>query len=261
MKDLPLKLTLEPYHFPSLNSTITWAKHHLSHFTSSKLVRISADEQTQGYGQYGRPWLTARGESVAITYGMILPPKCHLTVHRLHLLSVSALDWLKSRGLNVLLRWPNDLIVEGAKLGGLIGEQIVTPQGALLLCSLGINIHLSPSLAAQIDQPTTSLSHHIHNLPSPMEAIHAIDTRFLRALNKYAVAGFSPYYNAWKEALSPQPDESISLKHHETTYHGITRSIHPDGGLTLTLPSGEIKTFFSGSLVKHRSKNGELPPN
>ena len=101
---------------------------------------VSARVQTSGYGQHGRNWSAVPGR--ALTFSIWIPgiPVAHLTI-RAALGMAEALDMVLPPGL-VRLKWVNDLVVEGRKLGGILAEGLSggSPDRTGTVLGIGINL-------------------------------------------------------------------------------------------------------------------------
>ncbi len=94
---------------------------------------VVADEQTAGRGRFGRSWISPRGglyATVILSQGPLLSLKAGLAVVRA----------LRSRGINAGLKWPNDVLVEGRKIAGVLIETA----GELALVGIGLNLTSTP---------------------------------------------------------------------------------------------------------------------
>ena len=101
---------------------------------------VVADEQTAGRGRMERRWEAPRGTALLVSF--VLP--------RDPLLSLAAgVAAAEACGPDVKLKWPNDLLLGGHKLGGILVEN--TPDRAI--CGIGINLTSAPDGAARLDQP------------------------------------------------------------------------------------------------------------
>ena len=129
---------------------------------------IMADYQTQGRGQWGNSWQSVSAENLMCS--IAFQPNYPLQ-EQIRLSWYSALMWqqcLRRFGVHALIKWPNDLYVDGKKIGGLLIEQQL--KGAKLewvVLGCGINVNHNPGLAmstsildetGQRFQPTTVLT-------------------------------------------------------------------------------------------------------
>lgn len=117
-----------------------------------------ANHQTAGRGRFDRTWLDTPGES--LTFSMLIYPD----VPAEFLLSLPLAAGLGvqralfSCGIDAKLKWPNDVLVGGKKICGLLCENVTTPAGqTAVIIGIGINVNLSAEFVASIDQPATSM--------------------------------------------------------------------------------------------------------
>ncbi|MDF1488907.1 biotin--[acetyl-CoA-carboxylase] ligase [Tessaracoccus caeni] len=108
-------------------------------------VRI-ADEQTSGRGRLARTWVSPARSSVAIS--VLLKPEHGPTAWGwLSLLAgmaiTEALEELSPAGVSVELKWPNDVLIDGKKVCGILSERIEHADGARAVVGMGINIALT----------------------------------------------------------------------------------------------------------------------
>jgi BirA family biotin operon repressor/biotin-[acetyl-CoA-carboxylase] ligase len=136
--------------FASLESTSTYVKTHLQSLPLRGVV--VAKEQTGGRGQFGRQWESPLG-GIYMTLFFPWPP--HLMPPREMSLDAARLlkQILVSKGVNVHLKWPNDLLIEGKKVGGILTEIL----DHTIIIGIGLNVNLSQEAFIKVDQPATSL--------------------------------------------------------------------------------------------------------
>lgn len=114
---------------------------------------VFAHEQTSGKGRFGRTWISKEGDS--LTFSMIF--RAYADHPRPYLVAMAAS--LAAAGvLHCQLRWPNDLVVGGLKLGGILTELLPDSQGRLVpVVGIGINLNQS-AFPPEIETIATSLS-------------------------------------------------------------------------------------------------------
>ncbi|MFK7872601.1 MAG: biotin--[acetyl-CoA-carboxylase] ligase [Oligoflexales bacterium] len=128
--------------FNTLDSTSNEARRQLEAGVPPSFA-IRARQQTQGRGTQGRQWLSGEG-SLALTL------VCSYTSHWAPSLQAGVIvaEWLeRCVGLEIGLKWPNDLMVRGEKIGGILCETHHTQTGSVLMIGIGIN--LKKNLSAQ----------------------------------------------------------------------------------------------------------------
>jgi len=105
---------------------------------------VIADHQTAGRGRLDRRWEAPTGSALLVSF--VLPPD--------PLLSLAAgVAAAEACGPSVRLKWPNDLLLEGRKLGGILVET----RGEKAICGIGVNLTWAPGGAASLDQPRDEL--------------------------------------------------------------------------------------------------------
>jgi len=138
------------FHYNTVGSTNDTAKEYSQTATDSFV--ITADKQTAGRGRRGRSWVSLDG-NLFFSVGLKFELK---NLGRLVLLSsLSLLQTIKSLNLNadVKLKWPNDVLLNGAKVSGMLLEK---GAGDFMVVGIGVNIKHSPD-SAQMLYKTTSL--------------------------------------------------------------------------------------------------------
>ncbi|QQS41530.1 MAG: biotin--[acetyl-CoA-carboxylase] ligase [Acidobacteriota bacterium] len=113
---------------------------------------VVADEQTEGRGRHGRTWVSAPG--AGLYFSAVLRPK--LEPRDLPLLTLASAvavnDVLKELyDISTDIKWPNDLLVEGRKIAGILAETTETEDGTAVVVGIGINLrssHLPEELAS-----------------------------------------------------------------------------------------------------------------
>ncbi|NGX60751.1 MAG: Bifunctional ligase/repressor BirA [Chlamydiae bacterium] len=141
------------HHFEILSSTNDWTKENLASFSQDCLTVVSSDEQTKGRGQFGRNWVSPPQKNLYVTFCFFPKGEMHEPLTYTHQFAHAIAKLLEDYGIHCHVKHPNDLFVEGKKIGGILSE---TSQGAVLI-GLGLNCNMTKEELAHIDQPATSL--------------------------------------------------------------------------------------------------------
>lgn len=123
---------------------------------------LAADHQTAGRGRLDRTWVTPAG--AALTFSVLLRPD-GVPVSRwpwLPLLTgVAVVEGVRrATGLDCALKWPNDVLVTGAKVAGILVERVDTPHGAAAVVGVGLNVSQSREELPSGDATSLRLSGH-----------------------------------------------------------------------------------------------------
>lgn len=139
-------------HFETISSTNNWAKEHLDQFDKSRLTIVTADEQTQGYGQRKQRWVSNKGDGLWVSFCFYVeesPDGLVLT----RVMAESLVKFLKQHGVAGTIKWPNDLLVDGKKIAGVLCEIC----DHWVVIGVGLNINMKQESLDKIDQPATSI--------------------------------------------------------------------------------------------------------
>jgi BirA family biotin operon repressor/biotin-[acetyl-CoA-carboxylase] ligase len=157
---------------------------------SAGAVLLAAELQTAGRGRHGRRWRSARGAGA--TFSIRRPMRCEQ--RRLVGLSVAvgissarALRRLGARG--VALKWPNDLMVNRRKLGGILIETRPAAPGSVVIVGIGINCRAQPRFGARLGRGVAALDEVLQRAVSRNTVIGAVAREVLGALCAWERAG------------------------------------------------------------------------
>jgi BirA family transcriptional regulator, biotin operon repressor / biotin---[acetyl-CoA-carboxylase] ligase len=150
---------------------------------SARPVLLAAELQTAGRGRHGRRWRSARGAGA--TFSIRRPMGCEQ--RKLNGLSIAigqssarALRGLGARG--VTLKWPNDLMANRRKLGGILIETRPRDGGSVAIVGIGINCRSQPRLAARLGRGVAALDQLLRRPLSRNAVIGAVAREVLAAL-------------------------------------------------------------------------------
>ncbi len=230
--------------FDTLDSTSAEAKRRARDGEHGPLW-IVAVEQTAGYGRRGRSWESAAGN---FTGTFLFEPEgdAALFGQLSFVIALAVFDAVEPmvRSGALSLKWPNDVLGEGAKLAGLLLERIDHDGAALVAVGVGVNIASAPqdlpykatTLAALSDAPT----------PSPEQLVCAVDAAFQRRYALWAGQGFSPIREAWlARARGVGDDIRVRLPNEECS--GVFAGIDQTGALILA--QGETRRLVAAGEI------------
>lgn len=201
---------------------------------------VQAQRQQSGYGRQKRSWLSPEG-NLYVTFALT-PPCGQNDCYQLSFVSALAVyDVIRAclpRDISVSLKWPNDVLLSGKKVAGILLEYHDAPQA--LLVGIGLNSALSP-----LDTATDLKTHGDDRSVSRLlkELIHFFTNRYDQWRNK----GFSSICQDWM-AVGPLKGERLTITHQKGVFHGLYEGLDPYGALILATASGK-KMFFSGDVL------------
>jgi len=227
----------------STDSTQRWAKRHLKELDLSAMTCIYTSSQTDGIGVHGHKWYSPSTENIYATFVFSVPAALHHIGNLAQLLSLSAAFVLEEHKISPILKWPNDLMLDGKKLGGILCETTTEKENVIALAGIGLNVNMPAEDLALIDQPATSLLAHTNHSWNYKELLCQIGDRFLVDLEQYEEEGFVPFYEAYCKRM-----RYIGSPLHIEGQRALIESIYPDGRLVVVLPSGEKIITATGSI-------------
>jgi BirA family biotin operon repressor/biotin-[acetyl-CoA-carboxylase] ligase len=118
---------------------------------------IVANEQTAGRGTFKKRWVSPPGVNIYATFHFQLPRDDPRIPTLAILMAKSLATVLTKEGLSPVIKWPNDLLLNGKKLSGVLCETEFHEDVVELFLGVGINVNLERQETEQIDQPATSL--------------------------------------------------------------------------------------------------------
>ena len=209
---------------------------------------VLAEYQTRGRGRGANQWLAAPAAGLCISMGWHFDsaPK---TLPALSLATgVVLADCLAGLGpQKINLKWPNDLLYGGAKLGGILIESRGQLAGEIdVIIGIGINIDMSTALARRIDQKVTDLVQVFGYRPSRNQLAGGIINGMFRMLNNYNRQGFESYIDRWR-ALDSIRGNDVVLRRAAGEVRGRVVDIDENGFLLMEV-NGSTSRYSSGEL-------------
>lgn len=210
---------------------------------------VLAEYQTAGRGRGGNQWLAAPASSICLSLGWHFdsgPDSLTALSLAVGVAVAEALDRAGCRGIG--LKWPNDIVVDGAKLGGILIESRAQNAGAWdVVIGIGINIHLPADLADSIGRHVTDVARMLAPSP-PRRNELAADTinHALSMLGTFGEQGFAPFMERWR-ALDYTRGKTVRLLQANTECTGQVIDIDDKGMLIMSI-NGERKKFSSGEV-------------
>lgn len=168
--------------FDSIDSTNTYAKSHANEFVSDELTCIIAEEQTGGRGQFGRKWISPKGVNLTVTLFF------HLSKDTQHIETLAIFmakclkEVLEASNIHATLKWPNDLLLNGKKLAGVLCETVFNPGTIQVILGFGLNVNMEQIDLLQIDQKATSLKQETGLIWNKETLLEQILNHFVRAI-------------------------------------------------------------------------------
>ena len=235
------------YLFRTIGSTNDEAK-LLADSGAPEGLLVIAEEQTAGRGRTGRTWITPLGQALAIS--LVLRPSLLPVEQGTQLTMLAGLAVCQAveqvTGLHPQLKWPNDVLLSGKKVAGLLVETALRgDQLDYAVLGLGLNVNFAPPPEA-VDFPATSLQAEAHAELDRLPLLHAILER-LEALYPQVGASDQALYQAWSARLA-MVGEPIVVRTAEGDQSGVLEGVTPEGALLLKQADGQTLKLLAGDV-------------
>ena len=144
-----------------------------------------------------------------------------------------------------VLKWPNDVLIDKAKVAGILVESTMIGSDIIAMIGFGINLAVAPSVA---ERDITAIGVHAQK-PDAVQFLQALDARLSHWLEEWSYGtGFDVIRAAWLLRSYPL-GEYITVRSGENAVHGSFDGLDADGALRLCKPTGEIERFHFGDVA------------
>jgi BirA family biotin operon repressor/biotin-[acetyl-CoA-carboxylase] ligase len=212
---------------------------------------LATVEQTAGRGRLGRRWRTVPGSALLFSLAWPTRTAPALLPAAALVAGVALAETLQPDGARLQLKWPNDLLLDGRKLGGVLAELAVDAAGArTLVLGVGINLWCDPAQRAEIDRPVAALTEcwPAAALAAQREAwLARLAQALLQALAGFEAEGFVPFHARYTQRLAWR-DEDVELTEQQTRLaRGRLYGVDREGRLLVAI-DGRLRACVAGEL-------------
>jgi BirA family transcriptional regulator, biotin operon repressor / biotin---[acetyl-CoA-carboxylase] ligase len=204
---------------------------------------IWAKSQNAGRGRYGRAWSSPPGNLYVSL--LLRPAASPATALQLGFVAAVALAEALDRRVAaaaLAVKWPNDLLLNGRKIAGMLLESATGNRGVLDWLILGMGINLA-SFPVGTAFPATSLANDGYPVPAPAEVLTDLCNSFAAWRARWAEAGFEPVRQAWLRRAYRR-GEAIEIRLERERCQGVFADLDASGALVLD-PAGGPRRLVS----------------
>lgn len=216
---------------------------------------VLAEQQTAGRGRQGRSWLSPRGN---VFLSVLLRPA--LPAHYLTLVPLAAgvavCEALGEAGLEARLKWPNDLLVRGRKLAGVLAEASSGSGGLeAVVLGVGVNVGLDPrDLPLEIRESTTSISAETRREADTVAVAAAVLARLTLWYHALDREGPDRVLGEWRTRSVPWWGRTVEVLSGDRILRGVALGLDERGALLLEREDGVTVAVLSGEARELRLK-------
>jgi BirA family transcriptional regulator, biotin operon repressor / biotin---[acetyl-CoA-carboxylase] ligase len=234
-------------YFDSIGSTndeaLAWAA-----TDAPDLSLVIADEQTAGRGRLGRKWFTPKGSALA--FSLMLRPTAEEKPHLSRTVGLAALavaESLRKRELDAQIKWPNDVLIQGQKVCGILVESVWSGEDVdCAVIGIGVNVlKESVPLADNLLFPATSIEQELEQPPDRVEILSDILATLLALRPRMITDGFIVQW----EGLLAFRGETVQVETgNMPPISGKINGLDTDGSLRLLNEHGDTVTVRFGDV-------------
>lgn len=233
------------HYFKETESTNTIAREIAN--TVGEGVVVIAESQTQGRGRLGRKWISPEG---GIWLSIILKPKIQpLYAPRITLLAgVSVAKTIRSLGLQAMIKWPNDVLINEKKVCGILTE-IEAEMDMIDYCVVGIGIDANvdtESFPEDFRESSTSLKKELGKDINRVEFVQKLLLEFDALYLKFQKEEFSSILEEWRN-MSATIGEWVKITTQTRTIYGEAIGVDNEGALILETGEGQLEKIVAGN--------------
>jgi len=231
-------------YYPRLASTMEVARRQARRGAAWGTVVI-AGEQTAGKGRLGRVWLSPEG---SLALSIILYPSLAYLPSLIMLAALAVVHSIEAvTGLKAQVKWPNDVLVNGRKVCGILIESDVQGDTVVYaIIGIGVNVNLRLSDFPEISSLATSLSDELGRDVSLLNLIRRLLVE-VEGLYLALLAGGS-IYEEWRDSLVTL-GRKVRAESGKNKCEGIAESVARDGSLLLRQANGSLTKIVAGDVT------------
>ncbi len=236
-------------HFAEIDSTNNYAKKIASEGCAHGTV-VVADRQTMGRGRIGRQWQSDSADG--LWFSIVVRPELEPENIQVITLaaSVAVVEAIKeTQGIICGIKWPNDIILDGRKLGGILTELSAEP-GHVNYVVVGIGINVNQDLEHfdyEIRQKAVSLKMYDNKPVQRSKLLGSILTSFEKLYKSVLLGKNKDIIDKWSE-YSVTIGKEVKVAYRNVEYIGTAQSIAADGRLIVKCKDGVTREISAGEI-------------
>lgn len=242
-------------HFESIDSTNTEAKRFALSDQAHQGIFV-ADEQVQGKGRLGRSWVSDKG--AGLWFSLLLRPQINPgNASGITLVAAAAMSKAVEAltMLEVGIKWPNDLLIEGKKVCGILTE-MSAELNHLHYIILGIGINLNQvSFESELTDKATSIKM-MHVQTTPKALLEAFMTQFSELYASFIIGEMHEVIR-YHRSRSVTLNRDVALVTPTVTRKVFAKDLNEDGSLIIINEESNLETIISGE-VSVRGEGGYI---
>jgi BirA family transcriptional regulator, biotin operon repressor / biotin---[acetyl-CoA-carboxylase] ligase len=199
---------------------------------------IVTDHQSAGRGRSGRAWMAPPRTGLLMSVVLEAPP---VPGDALLAVALAVVDALRSLGAQPEIKWPNDILIRGRKVCGILAESVARDQRPYVIVGCGINVLAHPDLPGA-GSVAEELGRPVDRTELAIEVFKCLDLWY-RSLSERADGVFA----AWLERLQTIGQEVV-VSEMGGIWTGTATGVERDGGLQVRRADGSVRTVLAADV-------------
>ena len=238
------------YHFFKVDSTNRVAL-DLGHNGEEEGAVVLAEEQTAGRGRAGHSWHSERASGIYVTALLrpkLSPVQAPLLTMMAGLAAHTAIQ--AQTGAAVDLKWPNDLLIDGRKIGGILTEMHAEPSAIkFVIVGIGLNVN-QEKFPSELSTIATSLRVQTGRAHSRLELLVRLLREFESGYNRFLAEGASSVVERFAAVSSYAHGKRVRVANGKDSFTGVTAGLAPEGLLLVKQDNGQVVTVITGDVTE-----------
>lgn len=208
---------------------------------------VAARAQSRGRGQFGRAWVSAPGKDLAFSFlyrdqlDLAWVPSLPMAV------ALGVADALRHAQVRTRLKWPNDVLVSGRKICGILVENIPAVDEVALVVGVGLNVNMDETVASSIDRPVTSILMETGSQHPTDVILESVLASVSGWIDRWAQGGFPAIRKEWIAAAVGLGHKAV-VRRADGEICGVLEGFGEFGELLLRQGDGQSRLIWSGDL-------------
>lgn len=224
--------------------------HQLAEQGAAEGTMVLAEQQTSGKGRMGKSWHSPKGKGIWLS--LVLRPRIpvHFTPQLTLLVAVALCRTIRSmEPLPVAIKWPNDLLIDGKKISGILLESSAEDERLnYVIAGVGIGVNLGESdYPPELKAVGTSLRMASGKEWSRTALLQRFLLQFEELYELYHAEGFEPIRTAWS-AQSVSLGKRVRARTPKGDVEGIAETIDEMGALIVRRDDGQLEKLYSAEI-------------
>lgn len=212
---------------------------------------VIAEQQTAGRGRAGRSWISEKSVGIHVT--VLLRPR----ISPMHAPALTLVAGLAARdaiadetGLNPDIRWPNDVLLRGRKVCGILTEMQAEPDRVhFAVVGIGINVN-QQKMPAELASIATSLRMETERVHSRLDLLARLLRGLDRYYNEFITKGTAPILRRFSEVSSFFEGKRVRITTINDSFTGTTDGLESTGILRVRRDDGRVEPVISGDVAE-----------